>query len=293
MNLMQNSAPWILSIQSHVVYGHAGNSSAVFPMQRMGFEVAALHTVQFSNHTGYGDWKGQVFDSSLIANCVEGLKDRDVLKDMQAMVSGYLGSPETAAVIAKAADDVKQANPTAIYCADPVMGDFGRNVYVHKDIPDVIKSDIIPKADILTPNHFEAELLTNLEITDESSALNAMEKLQNMGSKTVALTSFTPNKVEDNTIRAIIKDSDEAWLFEAPKVQLKREPVGTGDCFAALLLAHSLKGRSIKEALELTATGVWDILELTRKARSWEIRTIAAQDAFVRPRLRFTIKKLV
>ncbi len=288
-----SATPWVLSIQSHVVYGHAGNSSAVFPMQRMGFEVAAIHTVQFSNHTGYGDWKGQIFDASLIADCMQGLKDRDVLKDMAAMASGYLGSPQTAAVIADAASDVKDANPKAIYCADPVMGDFGRGVYVHEDIPEVVKSQIIPKADILTPNHFEAELLTGLEITDESSALKAMEKLQYMGAKTIALTSFTPNKTEDNTIRAIIKNADEAWLFEAPKVQLKKDPVGTGDCFASLLLAHSLKGRSISEALELTATGLWDILDLTHKLQTWEIQTIAAQDLFVNPKPRFTIKKLI
>ncbi len=290
---MSNSAPWILSIQSHVVYGHAGNSSAVFPMQRMGFEVAPIHTVQFSNHTGYGDWKGQIFDSNLIADCMAGLKERNVLKDMQAMISGYLGSPETAAVIAKAAQEVKKENSKAIYCADPVMGDFGRGIYVHKDIPNVIKSEILPKADILTPNHFEAETLTAIEITDEGSAVKAMEKLQNMGVKTVALTSFTPHKNKDNIIRAIIKNQDEAWLFEAPKIKLPKEPVGTGDCFAALLLAHSLKGCSINEALELTATGLWDILNLTEKAQTWEIQTIAAQNAFVRPHLRFTMKKLI
>ncbi len=262
-------------------------------MQRMGFEVAPIHTVQFSNHTGYGDWKGQVFESSLIQDCLQGLKDRDVLKDMQAIISGYLGSPETANVIAKAAQDIKLANPQSIYCADPVMGDFGRGIYVHKDIPDVIKSEIIPKADLLTPNHFETEMLTGAEIIDETSALKAMEKLQDMGAKTIALTSYIPNKNEDDKIRVIIKNQTEAWLFEAPKVKLAKDPVGTGDCFAALLLTHSLKGHSIHEALELTATGLWDILDYTHKLKSWEIQTVAAQDLFVNPKLRFVMKKII
>ncbi|MFV0431495.1 MAG: pyridoxal kinase PdxY [Alphaproteobacteria bacterium] len=286
------AAPWILSIQSHVAYGHAGNSSAIFPLQRMGFEVAAIHTVQFSNHTGYGAWQGQVFEPSLIADCVQGLEERNVLKDMQAFVSGYLGSPDTAHVIADTAQKVKKANPLAIYCADPVMGDIDRGIYVHPDIPEVIKSEIIPLADILTPNHFELETLTNQKITNDNEAIKAMESLQNQGAKTVALTSFEPSDAPSDTIQVLIKNHDECWKFSAPKVQLKQAPVGTGDCFSALLLAHTLKGCSLSDSLNLTATGVWEILDTTQKAGTWEIQTIAAQERFTHPNLRFNIKKL-
>lgn len=287
------ASPWVLSIQSHVAYGHAGNASAVFPLQRMGFEVAAIHTVQFSNHTGYGAWRGEVFNPQLIADVVDGLAERDVLKDMQAFVSGYLGSSETAQVIATTAKRVKQANPKAIYCADPVMGDVGRGLYVHKDIPEVIKAEIIPQADILTPNHFETEELTGLKITNQTSAIKAMESLQKMGAKTVALTSFTPDDYSQNHVHALIKNHRECWQFSAPKVSLSQDPVGTGDCFAALLLAHTLKGKSISDALNLTATGLWDILDVTQKANTWEIQTIAAQDLFINPKLRFTLERLI
>lgn len=51
----------ILSIQSHVAYGYVGNRAATFPLQRLGFDVWAVNTVQFSNHTGYGAWKGEAF----------------------------------------------------------------------------------------------------------------------------------------------------------------------------------------------------------------------------------------
>ena len=54
----------ILAIQSHVVYGHAGNSAAEFPMRRLGANVWPLNTVQFSNHTQYGKWTGCVMPPS-------------------------------------------------------------------------------------------------------------------------------------------------------------------------------------------------------------------------------------
>ncbi len=285
-------AEYILSIQSHVVYGHAGNASAVFPLQRMGFEVADIHTVQFSNHTGYGAWKGEILPPALIAQCVEGLQDRDVLKDMRAVLTGYLGAPETALVIADTITKVKAANPNAIYCSDPVMGDFGRDVYVHPEIPSFIQEHILPIADIITPNHFETQLLSAVEITDIPSALKAMEKLQQKGPRTVVLTSFAPGGVEGDTIACIAKQDDDAWIFRAPKVPLDKNPVGTGDAFSALLLAHTLKGKSIDAALQYTAAGLWYILDVSKRCNSWEIQTIKAQDLFVNPENLFSVEKL-
>lgn len=285
-------APYILSIQSHVVYGHAGNASAVFPLQRMGFEVADIHTVQFSNHTGYGEWKGEILPPSLIADCVQGLQERDVLKDMQAVLTGYLGAPETALVIADTVEKVKAENPGAIYCCDPVMGDFGRDVYVHPDIPSFIAEHILPTSDIITPNHFETQLLSEMEITDIPSALKAMEVLQAKGPKTVVLTSYAPGGVEGDTIACIAKQGDDAWMFSAPKVQLEKNPVGTGDAFSSLLLAHTLKGKPIDQALQYTGAGLWHILDISKQCKSWEIQTIKAQDLFVEPQNLFTVEEL-
>lgn len=285
-------AKQILSIQSHVAYGHAGNSSAIFPLQRMGFEVAAIHTVQFSNHTGYGEWKGEIFSPSLVEDCVQGLQDRDVLKDMQAFLSGYLGSPDTAKVIAAAAQKVKATNPNAIYCADPVMGDFGRDIFVHPNIPQMIKEYILPCADIITPNHYETQILTKDEITDISSALKAMEKLQNMGPRTVVMTSYAENGVEGENIEAIVKNKDGAWLFSAPRVQTERPPVGTGDAFTALFLAHTLLGKDAPKALQYTCAGLWHILDVSKQCGSWELQTIKAQDLFAEPEELFSIRPL-
>ena len=57
----------ILSIQSAVAYGHVGNSAATFPLQRLGHEVWPVPTVVFSNHTGYGAWRGPLLAPADVA----------------------------------------------------------------------------------------------------------------------------------------------------------------------------------------------------------------------------------
>ena len=114
----------IISIQSHVVYGHAGNSSAVFPMQRMGLDVWPIHTVQFSNHTQYTQgWTGQKFTSDDIRNLMKGLDNIDSLRACGAVLSGYQGSADQCRAVAESVTLVKDRNKNALYVCDPVMGD--------------------------------------------------------------------------------------------------------------------------------------------------------------------------
>src|SRR5687768_17753569 len=153
----------LLSIQSHVAYGHVGNSAAVFPLQRIGVEVWAINTVQFSNHTGYGAWRGQVFQEGLIRDCVTGIAERGALARCDGVLSGYMGDAAIGEAILDAAARVKAANPKALYCCDPVIGDVGRGVFVRPGIPEFMKTRTVPAADIITPNHFELELLAGFD----------------------------------------------------------------------------------------------------------------------------------
>ena len=87
----------ILSLQSHVAYGHVGNSAAVFALQRLGIEVWPVHTVQFSNHPGYGGFRGRAFDAGLIGDVVQGIEERGALAACDGVLSGYVGSAEIGA----------------------------------------------------------------------------------------------------------------------------------------------------------------------------------------------------
>lgn len=84
----------ILSIQSHVSFGHVGNSAAVFPLQRIGHEVWPVHTVNFSNHTGYGDWGGPLVSAEDVTSIIDGIGRRGAFEKINTIVSGYQGGPD-------------------------------------------------------------------------------------------------------------------------------------------------------------------------------------------------------
>ena len=282
MNLPQQ----ILSIQSWVAFGHVGNAAAVFPLQRMGFEVSAIHTVQFSNHTGYGAWTGSVFDPSSITDLLEGIASLGALPGYSAVLSGYMGSAGTIKSVLSAVARVRAFNPAMLYCCDPVMGDVGRGVFVRPEIPDAMKS-AVAQADILTPNQFELELLTGQSSATLSSALEAVAVLRGQmragGPRIVLLTSLMREDSPSNTIETLCVTDDGAFLLATPLIVLEPSRNGTGDAIAALFLGHYLQSGHAQTALEMSVSALYKLLEVTQVAGTREIQLIAVQDEFVQP----------
>ncbi|NKC32486.1 pyridoxal kinase PdxY [Falsiroseomonas selenitidurans] len=271
----------ILSIQSWVAYGHVGNASAVFPLQRLGAEVWALNTVQFSNHTGYGAWRGQVFPASLIEELVQGIAERGALTRCDAVLSGYMGAAEIGAAILSAAAQVKAANPAAMFCCDPVIGDVGRGVFVRPGIPDFMRDRAVPAADILTPNQFELEWLTGATVASLDQAKAAVAALQARGPRCVLVTSL---RVEDTPASAMDMLVGEGGRFHRIRTPLLPISVnGAGDAIAALFLFHRLRWGEPSVALSAAASSIYGLLRRTAEAGSREILTVAAQEEFVTP----------
>ena len=275
----------ILSIQSSVAYGHVGNSAAVFPLQRMGFEVWPVNTVHFSNHTGYGEWRGPVLPAEDVASVIRGIEERDVLRVCDAVLSGYMGDASLGEVIVGAVGRVKGLNEKAIYCCDPVMGDAGRGFFVRPGIPEFIKEVAVPAADIITPNQFELEFLTGIEVGDLDDALVAAEKARRLGPETVLTTSLRRRDAAADKIEMLAVSEEEAWLVQTPMLGL--EVNGAGDATAALFLAYLLRGAALAEALSKTAEAVYAVLEETHRTDSREIRLVSAQESIVEPPRRF------
>ncbi len=280
----------ILSIQSSVAYGHVGNSAAVFPLQRMGFEVWPLNTVHFSNHTGYGEWRGSVLAAEDVAGIVRGIEDRDVLPGCDAVLSGYMGDVSLGEVIVGAVARIKQHNPKAIYCCDPVMGDTGRGFFVRSGIPEFIKEVAVPAANIITPNQFELEFLTGVEIGDLEDALGAADRARRLGPETVLTTSLRRRDAAAGTIEMLVVSEEGAWLVRTPMLAL--EVNGAGDATAALFLARLLRGETLARALSMTASAVHAVLEETHRTGSREMRLVAAQQSIVDPPLRFEARRI-
>ncbi len=280
----------ILSIQSHVAYGHVGNASAVFPMQRLGVEVWPIHTVQFSNHTGYGSWKGRVFDGPAIEDLVEGIAERGVLNRCDGVLSGYMGSADIGTAILSAVARVRALNPEALYCCDPVIGDVGRGVFVRPGIPEFMRDQALPAADIITPNQFELDFLSGVTIQSLNDVKKAVSTVQDMGPKVILVTSVETTGTPADSVDLVAGEGGRFWRVRTPKLSLSVN--GAGDAIAALFFVHYARSRSAPTALAEASASVYGLLKRTAEAGSREILTIAAQDEFVSPTYRFEAEEV-
>ncbi|MBM6594527.1 pyridoxal kinase PdxY [Microvirga pudoricolor] len=276
----------VLSIQSHVAYGHVGNASAVFPMQRLGVEVWPVHTVQFSNHTGYGSWKGRVFDGPAIEELVEGIAERGVLPRCDGVLSGYMGSADIGNAILSAVARVRAANPGALYCCDPVIGDVGRGIFVRPGVPEFMKEQAIPAADIITPNQFELDYLSGIATASRDSVKEALSAVHLLGPRTILATSVIADDTPADAVDLIAAEGGRFWRVRTPRLSISVN--GAGDAIAALFFVHYAKSRSASIALSEAASSVYGLLKRTEEAGSREILLVAAQEEFVAPTHRFT-----
>ncbi|MET2012697.1 pyridoxal kinase PdxY [Microbacterium chocolatum] len=280
----------ILSIQSAVAYGHVGNSAAVFPLQRIGVEVLPVYTVNFSNHTGYGAWRGPLIAPDDVAAVIEGIGDRGVFGDIDVILSGYQGGEGIADVILDAVARVKQANPGAVYACDPVMGNAKSGCFVAPAIPVLLREKVVPAADIITPNQFELGFLTGTEPTDLASTLASADLARAMGPRTVLVTSVERPDRPAGTIEMLAVTDDGAWLVRTPHIPLKAN--GSGDVTAALFTAHLTASGDAADALARTTSSVFDLLQNTFNSGERELRLIESQKAYAHPRMQFSVEQV-
>jgi pyridoxine kinase len=280
----------VLSIQSSVAYGHVGNSAAVFPLQRLGHDVWPVLTVHFSNHTGYGAWRGPLLDPADVREVIAGIDDRGALSGVDAVLSGYQGDPAVGAVVLDAVARVKSLNPGAVYCCDPVMGDVGRGMFVRPGIPEFMRDVVVPAADILTPNHFELDFLAGRTSTTVAAVLDAADAVRDRGPRDLLVTSVLVADTPADSLDVVAVSDQGAWAVTTPLLPIS--PNGCGDVTAALYLAHLVTTGSPARALSLTTSSVFAILEATVAAGTREIQLVAAQDAIATPTEAFPVRQL-
>lgn len=271
----------VLTVQSHVVAGHVGNSAAVFCLQRAGVEAWGLDTLQFSNHTAIKGWTGDVFPAAHLKKLIDGLAVCSGLNNCDGVLSGYLGAKETGEVVLNAVERVRQANPDAFYCCDPVMGDNG-TLYVAKDIPDFMKNRAVPAADFITPNRFELGWLVNQNVNSESDAIAAARRLIGNGRLKAVVVTGLP--VGTDGLAALTVEAGAAWRVATPKLKFNASVCcGAGDMTAALLVANFVKTSRLPESMAKAVSSVWGLIKAAEQTNAADIPLIAAQSQIEAP----------
>jgi pyridoxine kinase len=285
----------VISIQSQVAYGHVGNSAAVFPMQMHGIDVAAVPTTLLSNRPGYPTIRGRVLDAQLVADLLLGVEERGAIDTCRMVLSGYLGSAGIAAVVADFVARAKARNPKLAYCCDPVLGDRDRGLFVHADIPPLLRDLLCPLADIITPNHFEFEWLCGTRATTSDQMIAQAQALLARGPSTIVITSAELEDTPPDEIETLVieqgkggkagKGELQAWRVRTPKLPIS--PSGTGDLFASLLVSARISGSDTPDALGHAASAIFAVLERTAISGTEEMRIVESAEQLVHPKRRF------
>jgi pyridoxine kinase len=284
--------PHLLAIQSHVVFGHAGNSAAVFPMQRVGVNVWPLNTVQFSNHTQYGQWTGEVLAPEQIPALVDGIATIGELGNCDAVLSGYLGSAAQGRAILTGVARIKAVNPNALYLCDPVMGHPEKGCIVPAEVSDFLLDEAVAVADVLCPNQLELDSFCGRRAESLEDCVAMARSLLARGPKAVLVKhlAYPGRKAED--FEMLLVTAEGSWHLQRPLLAFARQPVGVGDLTSGLFLARVLLGDSWVAAFELTAAAVHEVLLETQACTSYELELVRAQDRIMHPRVRFEARRL-
>lgn len=283
----------ILAIQSHVVYGHAGNSAAEFPMRRMGANVWPLNTVQFSNHTQYGHWTGTVMPATHLTDIVSGIAAIDRLKTCDAVLSGYLGSAEQGEQILEIVRMVKAANPDAWYFCDPVMGHPEKGCIVAPGVAEFHCKQAMPASDLIAPNLLELEMLSGQTVANVEQAVVAARALIAQGPRVVLVKHLARAGRRSDRFEMLLVTADQCWHISRPLVDFGvRQPVGVGDLTSGLLLVDLLHGKSLQDALEHVTAAVYEVMLKTHEMGEYELQLVAVQDAIAQPTQHFAAEQL-
>lgn len=277
----------VISIQSQVAWGHVGNSAATFPIQLHGIDVVAVPTTLLSNRPGYPTIRGRVLDVQLVEDLLRGIEERGAVEAARLILSGYLGSADIAIDVADFVARAKAANPALLYCCDPVLGDRDRGMFVRSDIPPLVRDQLCPLADIITPNHFEFEFLCGARVTTIDDVIAQARKLMAQGPATIVITSAElagapDSEIETLAIERAEGDNARTWRVRTPRVPIS--PSGTGDLFAALFVAARARGMATPDALSHAASGIHGVLKRTAQRGTEEMRIVESADVMLDPK---------
>lgn len=269
----------VISIQSQVVYGHVGNSAAVLPMQARGLNVAAVPTTLLSNHPGYATMRGRVLEPELVSDLLRGVEERGLIETSRYIVSGYLGSRANGEVVADFVKRARKINPEITYICDPVMGDTGLGVFVADPVVECIINQLVPLADLLTPNQFEVGLITKSEPASFAVLEEKVRQIQVFNNARVVATGCVFPDTPYGSLENVVFEGASQTRLTSLRVPVV--PVGTGDLFTGLLTADLVHGCSLTDAARNAAATVLRVVGRMAAHGEQEMQLGSAIDALL------------
>ncbi len=278
----------VISVQSQLVYGHAGNSAAVPPLRALGLRVAEIPTTLLSNAPFYATLRGRVLPADWLAELLQGANERGLPQRAKMLVSGYFGSVGNGAAFADWLDQTLPQAPNLRYCLDPVIGDTHTGPYVEPGLEKIFAERLLPHAWLVTPNAFELGRLTGMPALEQDDAIAASRKLLERGPEWVIAHSVSGDPGDLVTLAI---GRDQVWRWTSPHLPV--DVAGTGDVLMSLLVAFLLKGHSFEDAVGRAIAGVHAALEATLAEGVEEFAVLAAAPGALGTPYRFRAERLM
>ncbi|MEE9313844.1 MAG: pyridoxal kinase [Rhizobiaceae bacterium] len=287
---MTQQKPAIIVISSHVVRGTVGNRAAGFALEVLGYPVWLVPTVTLPWHPGQGVAERIVPPADEFSTLLDNLSNSPALNEVGAVLSGYLGNVEQVAAVAHLVDAVKARNSEALYALDPVLGDASAGeegrLYVPKEQAEEIRNQLLPKADMITPNPFEMGWLAGLASPNNNEDLLAAAR--SLKVETVLATSASA--MMRGNIANLLLHEDKATLAEHRA--MNNPPNGLGDLAAALMLGNYMSNGDAVAALKKTSASLCEVMMSAARAGIDELPLEASVGSLLQPRMPVDVRTL-
>ncbi|ANO34594.1 pyridoxal kinase [Vibrio breoganii] len=281
----------IISIQPQVVYGHVGNSSAVFPMQRMGVEVLQLDTLQLAKIPRTDDdWSGYKSVECGIGSLIQGIDNIHELEHCGALISGYLDNAQQVEELYHSVAKLKKRNRSALYICHAAMYQSNGTQVTPDEVKDALIADLIPIADVVVANKYELSAITATPLTDQESVINACEHILDLGARYVIVRDLDLMSGINETMMMVTHRNSVKTQW--PKFHFAEPIIGVGDLISAVFAGSVVNGVNPMSAFSHTCNAVYGILKITEEHDSYELQTVAGQYEFVEPTYELPITKI-